>query len=184
MTDLEIFRIWLYRSGHEVLSWWLLTTLAGQADWQTRWISGYIDPAQSPPYNPLPADALQKAKHNLATHFSVAGVVERFDESLLLLKRRFGWRYVFYMKRNVTRTRPAREELPSDTVRFIETHTELDGELHEFARRRLDERIQAEGAPFQREVQTFQRLNSIVGAPWAGYFILRKRLARLLSRSA
>ncbi len=33
MSDLEIFRIWLYRSGHEVLSWWLLTTLAGLAAW-------------------------------------------------------------------------------------------------------------------------------------------------------
>jgi YYY domain-containing protein len=33
MTDLEVFRIWLYRSGHEVLSWWLLATLAGVAAW-------------------------------------------------------------------------------------------------------------------------------------------------------
>ncbi|GAB4440767.1 MAG: hypothetical protein Kow00120_09030 [Anaerolineae bacterium] len=33
MTDLEVFRIWLYRSGHEILAWWLLTTLAGLAAW-------------------------------------------------------------------------------------------------------------------------------------------------------
>ncbi len=33
MTDLEIFRIWLYREGHHILSWWLLATLAGLAAW-------------------------------------------------------------------------------------------------------------------------------------------------------
>lgn len=33
MTELEIFRLWLYRSGHQLVSWWLLATFAGAAAW-------------------------------------------------------------------------------------------------------------------------------------------------------
>ena len=33
MNALEVFRIWLYRSGHEIVIWWLLVTLAGLAAW-------------------------------------------------------------------------------------------------------------------------------------------------------
>ncbi|MBN1286151.1 MAG: hypothetical protein JXB47_12205 [Anaerolineae bacterium] len=33
MTELEIFRLWLYRSGHQIASWWLLVTLVGLAAW-------------------------------------------------------------------------------------------------------------------------------------------------------
>lgn len=33
MSDLGIFLVWLFRSGHEMLSWWLLVTLAGLAAW-------------------------------------------------------------------------------------------------------------------------------------------------------
>mgnify|MGYP005848018223 CR=1 FL=1 len=33
MIELEVFRIWLYRAGHEIAGWWLLSTLAGLAAW-------------------------------------------------------------------------------------------------------------------------------------------------------
>ncbi len=47
------------------------------------------------------ADDLATAKRHLATHFCVAGVVERFDESLLLLAQARNWQRPYYLARNV-----------------------------------------------------------------------------------
>ena len=58
---------------------------------------------------------LERAKRNLDEHFSWLGMTERFDESLILLRRTFGWRDVRYVSRNVSRSRaeltPAQREL-------------------------------------------------------------------------
>ncbi|MCB8978082.1 MAG: sulfotransferase family 2 domain-containing protein [Ardenticatenaceae bacterium] len=55
---------------------------------QTRMIAGL--PYDYPP-NTYTEAHLETAKQNLAEHFAVVGLVERFDESLLLLKKAFGW---------------------------------------------------------------------------------------------
>ena len=41
---------------------------------------------------PCTAEILEKAKQNLAKYFSVVGLTERFEESLALMKLRFGWK--------------------------------------------------------------------------------------------
>ncbi len=129
---------------------------------QTRWVSGYAAADHSlPPYDPLPEDALQRAKQNVENWFAIAGVVERFDETLLLMKRHFGWRNVYYTKANVTRGRPAAAALPAATVAFIREHNALDMELWAFCARRLEEQVRALGASFQLELLAFRASNKV-----------------------
>ena len=75
---------------------------------QTRYIGGGIEFENlRPPYPPLGQDAITIAKRHLATEFQLVGLTERFDETLILMKQLFGFRNVFYAKRNVTRMRPS-----------------------------------------------------------------------------
>jgi hypothetical protein len=67
-------------------------------------------------HNECTPDALGAAIHNLQEHFSVVGLVERFDETLLLLRRAFGWQNLFYVPQNVGQRRPRREELPPEVL--------------------------------------------------------------------
>jgi Galactose-3-O-sulfotransferase len=120
--------------------------------------------------------ALAVAKKNLQGQITAFGLNERFDESLLLFKKRLGWNHVFYSRRNVTKNRPLSSEVPATVVEIIQKHNSLDIELYEFATQAFDETIRALGPSFQAEVRRFQRINHI----WARFdkarHALRKRL--------
>ena len=107
---------------------------------------------------------LEAAKKNLREHFLV-GVTDRFDESLILVKRAFGWRLkdILYVSQKVDHTRPFRETIGAETVKLIEAHNELDLKLYEFARQLLEERISQHDSSFRREVQIFRLCNTIYG---------------------
>lgn len=101
-----------------------------EADLMTRWISGSAVPR---PGDPLPRAALETAKRNLETHFGAVGLVERFDESLLLMKRALGWSHVLYRRKNVTYGRPGMGSHSAETLRCIRERNRLDAELYAFA---------------------------------------------------
>lgn len=154
---------------------------------QTRWISGSVDPNKvMPPYKPLqaPEKTLQIAKQNLAS-FGVAGLAERFDESLLLMKRLWGWRNVFYTKKKVAHDRPSKAEIPRETIKIIEDNNELDLELYDFAKRNFEELVRKQGAYFGSELRTFQMLNKAYAVARRGYNTSRYgiRKAKILVRN-
>ncbi len=47
---------------------------------------------------------LDQAKENLAKSFSVVGISERFEESLMLMAKTFDWEIPFYENRKVSKT--------------------------------------------------------------------------------
>ncbi len=97
------------------------------ANGQTRLISGYLQLEDRPPLTPLPADAEARAISNLETHFAVVGLTERFDESLLMMKRVLGWRKsVHYMRRNVRAHLAAKHPVSETTLARIAAHTQID----------------------------------------------------------
>jgi hypothetical protein len=102
---------------------------------QTRRISG-LDPELG---GCTPA-MLDLAKEHLRRDFAVAGVVERFDDTLALLRKRLGWnRGTLSYPRNVNDSRPAAESLPPAVVDAILSRNQLDLALWEFVSQRLDE---------------------------------------------
>ena len=132
---------------------------------QTRWVSGCADfDSVVPPYEELPANALDLAKQNLEKYFVVCGLTERFDESLLLMQKVLGWGNVYYVKRNVTRRRPQRDELSSSTLRLIEKYEEKDLELFEYAAKRLAEMLDANSIG-DETIRWFRTENRLLGPP-------------------
>lgn len=96
----------------------------------------------------------------MQNHFEVVGLTERFDESILLLQRAFGWRRPFYEKKNVGAVRRQKDELPAATRDLIARHNALDLELYEFARDRFEKSIAQLGANFPSDLRRFRRMNS------------------------
>jgi hypothetical protein len=124
-------------------------------------------------------DILEIAKANIRDHFTLVGLAENFDESLLLLRKRLGWRNVYYVKQNVTKGRPAKRQVPRETIHLIEKHNELDMALYEYARQRFEEAIAAEGATFSSELRRFQRNNRLYAAAWRGYLLTRSTIPKV-----
>lgn len=105
-------------------------------------------------------EALFTALDHLNRRFLMFGVMERFNESLLLLKRLAGLESVCYELHNVHVKRPGREQVGPDLIEVIEEHNQLDMELYSLALEHFDRRIQTLGPGFAQEVQTFAFVNA------------------------
>lgn len=125
---------------------------------QTRLISGIWDKVD---FGKCTTEHLQLAKHNLKTHFSMVGLTEEFDKTLILLKRAFGWKLPLYYKRNVGENRPPNSEIQEDDRRIIESMNTLDIELYRYTKERFEELISQQGESFGRELKKFQLLNRL-----------------------
>ena len=74
---------------------------------------------------------LDIAKENLTKSFSVVGICERFEESLILISKTFGWKVPFYENKKVSKSRPMVEPRLVD---LIKEHNRLDDELYQFGK--------------------------------------------------
>jgi len=105
---------------------------------QVRLLSGK---EQECPFGQCSGELLELAKMNIRDNFPVVGLVERFDESLVLMGLRFGWKTLWYQKKNVRGRRLLRSGLDQSTLGLIDKYSELDRQLYDFAFRRLDSMI-------------------------------------------
>ena len=121
---------------------------------------------------------LDKAKENLAKSFSVVGISERFEESLMLMAKTFGWEIPFYENRKVSKTRP---QINPGAVEMIRDHNRLDLELYEFGKGLFEESLQKKEAAVREglaALRTLSRPGSVEGfcnsTLGAGRFLVNK----------
>lgn len=140
---------------------------------QTRLIAGVSTGAQAGA-----ADMLELAKNNIENKFILAGLVEKFDDTLVLLKRRLGLKNIYYGIRNQTINRPMKEEISESALSLICERNQADLDLYAFAKDRMDEEIRNEHASFQRDVKIFKFINR----PYSNMFhvvrVMKNKLAR------
>jgi hypothetical protein len=127
-----------------------------EANLQTRLLAGPQD--QDEPLSP--EELLARAQANLRA-CAVVGLTERFDETMLLLKRTHGWRMPFYERQNVSHSRPPREAIPAPVLRQIETNNQLDVALYELAQELFAAQVWQYGPAFDRDLRMFRALNSL-----------------------
>jgi Galactose-3-O-sulfotransferase len=106
---------------------------------QTRAFAGDV----STPFGGCTPTMLGHAKANLERAFAVIGLTERFDESLVLMRRAFDWRKLRYVSVNVDPGRDRRGSLSMDDLDHIRAQNALDLELYAWAAARFDETIRA-----------------------------------------
>jgi hypothetical protein len=107
--------------------------------------------------------SLERAKENMNNHFGIIGISEMFDESLLLMKKAFGWNSTYYVKSNVTKNRPSKKEIPRETLDVIEENNSLDVELYKYIRGKFEDLLDQEGSIFEGELKEFRAANLIYG---------------------
>ncbi len=116
-------------------------------------------------YDPKPGkcttEHLEMAKENLQRRFSVIGLTERFDESLILLKRAFGWGDIRYSSWNVTQERPTKDDLPANTRAVVESANLLDKELYAYGQELFSGQIRGIERQIAFEVRRLRLANYI-----------------------
>lgn len=102
---------------------------------------------------------LELAISNLNKYFLMVGLTSRFDESLLLLKRYFGWSNIYYFNMKETRYKNSDLDIPEKTLKEIRRKNEFDIELYDFAEKKFNELIESQDNQFHDELRQFRRKN-------------------------
>ena len=92
-------------------------------------------------------------------HFCVVGVLERFEEMVVVLNREMDWPCVPYQRRNVGRIRSKQTEISSNLLTVMRKKNQLDFRVHEHAEELLDQAIKAYGPGFQSDLARLRRAN-------------------------
>jgi hypothetical protein len=108
----------------------------------------------------LPDDAVAIAKTHIEQHFALVGLVERYDESLLMMQRTLGWQKpVTYLRRNTTAKRPRVADLPQSTRDLLAEATAQEQQLYDWVKARFESQVVALGDEFTQQVAQFKAEN-------------------------
>ncbi len=122
---------------------------------QTRRIAGL-----EPPFGACGKDTLKQAIDNLTKYFGVVGLVEHFDESLLMMINHFNWNpQMYYLPRLINRSKPRAEVIPTSVRDLIQERNALDCELYQRAQEIYETTLAQQGADFKKQVEELRERN-------------------------
>jgi hypothetical protein len=135
----------------------VMSDLDAVNNYQTRVLSG----EWSEPYQPVSssdvATLLETAKKNLQEYFAVVGITERFDETLLVLKRTLGLKNIQYPGRSNSLERE--EEATEEIKQIILEKNRADVELYRFANELLNKEVLDYGVEFEHDLRRLRQNN-------------------------
>lgn len=105
---------------------------------------------------------LEKAKERL-DEMMLCMILERLDESVLLLKNELEWKWLPYTKVNANATNTGKRSLNEATVSLIEDYNSLDLNLYQYANDLLDQKTKSYGSEFPRDLERYLRMNRYSG---------------------
>lgn len=155
--------------------------LSGELDnGQVRLLSGHD---QDIPCGRCTRDLLDTAKRNIETHFAVAGLTERFDESLVLMGLELGWNWTpYYLNRNVTADKPVARQIDPTALAAIEQANPLDFELYDWVVKRFQTQLTRRAPDVAAGVARLNRINRLY-RPWGSLADTLKRNLKLRIRA-
>lgn len=121
-----------YHDMHSLEDYVSNMAVAGFDNTQVRFIAGARDAGE------ITSKHLDAAMANITESFSAIGITERFEESLVLFGKIYGWKHLSYVRRNVTTSKPADLQLGTDLLKTLREHNRLDIELCKFANERFE----------------------------------------------
>ncbi|MBK9125135.1 MAG: sulfotransferase family 2 domain-containing protein [Chloroflexi bacterium] len=109
---------------------------------------------------------LQIAERHLREHFVVVGLVERFDESMLLLRQRLGWKNVQYARLRETQTRPKQVEDKAPLHALVEQYAQPDLALYAIAKRIFEEQAAQYDGDLSADLAEYRQRNARFARLW------------------
>ena len=133
---------------------------------------------------PCTAEICERAKENLVRYFSVVGLSERFEESLALMKLRFGWKLQRYSSFNVTRTRPRKADIPRSTLDLIAEKNSFDVALYQLAAKAFQTAIDKHTADVSQITRELESARARTQTPFSSaLFAIRATGRKAISRA-
>jgi len=111
------------------------------------------------PFGQCTEDHLRAAKANLDRHFDLVGLTENFPLSLALLRRMYGWKWHFYVPRNVAPPAEAESKLAPEVLEEMRRLNRFDLELYRYAEQRLREQARYYGFSLRMDYSLFVSCN-------------------------
>lgn len=104
---------------------------------QVRFLSGNT----SKKFGDINESDLQLALYNFDKYFSHFGIVEYFDESLLLLTYELNWKFPYYTSLNETKTKKLAGEIDTETKQLVEHNSRFDKLLYNHALAKFEQKL-------------------------------------------
>jgi hypothetical protein len=133
---------------------------------------------------PCTTEIFEQAKQNLRQHFSVVGLSERFEETLALMKLRFGWKLKSYSSFNITGARPKKRDLSQSTLELITEKNSFDVMLYDYAAKLFQDAVDKNAAEVGRIAQELGSARArSQGSLGAALFTLRAAGRKAINRA-
>lgn len=153
----------LERMGKDPIDWTLeefIEDMPFQTSYQLRMLVGAEhDDIERMLRDPLPPDAVEIAKRHLDEHFSVAGVMDYYDETLLIMKQTYGWDRAFYARQNVNPKRNTQNTITDAQKAWLTELCAPEIEVYEYVKARIEAEISDQDEDFQRELAKLRQAN-------------------------
>jgi hypothetical protein len=114
------------------------------------------------PHNECTKQMLKNVKANVEKHFSVVGINEMYDETIVMLQKYYNWKIPYYTRKNITKSKPKITEIDDSTLKVIADFNELDNKLYIWAKNRLKTQILEMGEEFDADLKKFKARNALV----------------------
>jgi hypothetical protein len=142
---------------------------------QTRWVATVYDNEE------CGREALEIAKKRLG-EMCFVGLVERFDESLLVFFKRLNWEPVHYRRKNIG---IYRQEISAEDEEFLKEKNRLDIELYDYARTLFEKEVLEYGDTFREDLERYlkenEEFNDRLSTRFKGILVdSRERLGKML----
>jgi len=111
------------------------------------------------PFGECSEEHLKRARANLDRYFGFVGLTERFDLSWMALKRVYGFRWHFYVPKNIN-PQPD-HSLSPEIVEAISGINRFDRQLYAHAQERLEETVRRYGVALRFELGAFVACNAV-----------------------
>ena len=94
------------------------------------------------PFNEINEIHLEQAKKNIQNHFILVGLTERYNESLLLLKKILSWKTPTYSIANAVKRDKKTTQIDSQLKDLIIEYNQIDFQLYDYVSVLFDEQIE------------------------------------------
>ncbi len=146
---------------------------------QVRYLAGDRGELVDVPVGDVTDEHLDLAKRRIDGAIRSVLLLERFDESVLLLSRHLGISPMRYMRSNVNTARP-REGVDPDTLASLREHNQLDAQLHAHAAARFEVDLDEVAPDLSEQLARYRRRNArfatLARPVYAAFPLLRRRL--------
>jgi Galactose-3-O-sulfotransferase len=156
-----------YAANQTLEAFALETPLMELDNGQTRFLAGDAQDCfiNRTPLGQCKSNLLECAKDNIHSHFSLVGLTEQFDQSLLLLQRKMGWQPTYYLSRNIAKNK--QKNAISDSLRAaILERNSLDQQLYQYAQQLFLQELTQWGIN-DSMVEQFKQHNIAYNAFWS-----------------